>query len=192
LGFLGFHEDTKPNHNGSWRMTIWPGGNVGIGIGKGEPQERLHVSGNILATGDVRLAGADCAEDFDVDDLDDLEAGMVMVIGKEERLRACGEAYDKRVAGVLSGAGGYRPGIVLDKQSSHSDRLPLALTGKVFCRVDADLAPVEVGDLLTTSPTPGHAMKAADPARALGAMLGKALRPLQMGRGLIPVLVSLQ
>jgi hypothetical protein len=35
-------------------------------------------------------------------------------------------------------------------------------------------------------------MKANDPMRAFGAVIGKALRGLQSGRGLIPILVSLQ
>jgi hypothetical protein len=99
--------------------------------------------------------------------------------------------YDRRVAGIMSGAGTYRPGLVLDRQDGPSRR-PLALTGKVWCRVDADSGSIEVGDLLTTSATPGHAMRAADPSRAFGAVVGKALANLVSGRGLIPVLVSLQ
>jgi hypothetical protein len=58
--------------------------------------------------------------------------------------------------------------------------------------VDAGASPVEVGDLLTTSETPGHAMKAGDPEKAFGSVIGKALRPLAGGRGLIPVLIALQ
>jgi hypothetical protein len=50
----------------------------------------------------------------------------------------------------------------------------------------------KVGDLLTTAPTPGHAMKADDPLKAFGAVIGKALRPLPDGQGLIPVLIALQ
>jgi hypothetical protein len=46
--------------------------------------------------------------------------------------------------------------------------------------------------MLTTSPTPGHAMKAADPGRATGSIIGKALQSLGDGRGMVPVLVSLQ
>ncbi len=53
-------------------------------------------------------------------------------------------------------------------------------------------APIEIGDLLTTSATPGHAMKATDPHKAFGAVIGKALRPLDRGQGLIPVLIALQ
>jgi hypothetical protein len=64
--------------------------------------------------------------------------------------------------------------------------------GKVYCKVDAELSPLEVGDLLTTSATPGHAMKATDPLNAFGAVIGKALRPLKTGKGLIPILIALQ
>jgi hypothetical protein len=35
-------------------------------------------------------------------------------------------------------------------------------------------------------------MKACDPSRYLGSILGKALAPLPQGSGLIPVLVALQ
>jgi hypothetical protein len=163
----------------------------GVGIGTTNPQERLEVNGNILATGDVRLAGADCAEEFDLDEGQPLEAGTVMVISDEEKLRPCTDAYDTKVAGVLSGAGDCRPGIILGKQASQT-RIPLALTGKVYCKVDAHYALVALGDLLTTSPTSGHAMKATDPLEAFGAVIGKALRPLTDGQGLIPILVALQ
>lgn len=166
------------------------GGNVGIGTTTA--QEKLHVEGNIQVTGDVILTGADCAEDFDARDAHALELGTVMVIGEEERLHQSEEPYDKRVAGVLSGAGDYRPGIILGKERSRNDRLPLALTGKVFCKADAQYAAIGVGDLLTTSPTPGHAMKVNDPLQAFGAVIGKALRPLADGQGLIPILVALQ
>ena len=64
--------------------------------------------------------------------------------------------------------------------------------GKVFCKVDAQFGAIEVGDLLTTSPTTGHAMRAEDPMKAFGAVIGKALRPLAEGQGLIPVLIALQ
>jgi len=152
----------------------------------------LNVGGDIEVTGDVRLTGGDCAEDFDVSEAERVEPGSVMVIDEQGALMESRNAYDKKVAGVISGAGDYRPGIVLDKQLPADSRLPVALVGKVYCKVDAEVAPVEVGDLLTTSATPGHAMKACDSVRAFGAVIGKALRPLRSGRGLIPILVALQ
>ncbi len=64
--------------------------------------------------------------------------------------------------------------------------------GKVYCKVDAQYGAIEIGDLLTTSPTPGYAMKANDPLRAFGAVIGKALSTLPEGTGMIPILVTLQ
>ena len=148
--------------------------------------------GDVEVTGDIRLTNADCAEDFDVSGVDKVEPGTVMVLGNEGALSESGQAYDKRVAGVISGAGTYKPGIVLDKRQSLSNRQPVALMGKVFCKVDAQFGAIEAGDLLTTSATPGHAMKTTDPLKAFGAVIGKALRPLPSGQGLIPILIALQ
>jgi hypothetical protein len=148
--------------------------------------------GDVEVTGDIRLANADCAEDFDVVETETLEPGTVMVLGQQSVLQPSTRAYDRCVAGVISGAGEYKPGIVLDRQPATGRRRPIALLGKVFCKVDAQFGPIEVGDLLTTSPTPGHAMKASDPAQAFGAVIGKALRPLPAGQALIPILIALQ
>jgi hypothetical protein len=148
-------------------------------------------NGNINAL-DVILVGGDCAEEFDVDDKESTDPGTVMVIDDGGSLKPSQQAYDKRVAGVISGAGDLRTGITLGKQKSNYNRLPLALTGKVYCKVDAEYSPIDVGDLLTTSSTIGHAMKVSDPIRSIGTIIGKALKPLEGGRGLIPILVALQ
>jgi len=147
---------------------------------------------NSVSTTDVLILGADCAEDFETMSPSDIEPGTVVAIGDDARLVESDRAYDKRVAGIVSGAGDYKPGIVLGKDASRKDRVPLALIGKVFCKVDATDAPIEVGDLLTTSATQGHAMKAEDPLKAFGAVIGKALAPLREGRSLLPILVALQ
>ena len=158
----------------------------------------IHLDGE---TGVIHVPNADCAEDFPVADAapagEALEAGDVVVFDEDSALVRSGRAYDRRVAGVISGAGDSRPGIVLGRDPSRRDperrgRLPVALVGKVHCKVDADHGAIEVGDLLTTSPRPGHAMKAGDPARAFGAVLGKALQGLRQGQGTIPILVALR
>jgi hypothetical protein len=95
-------------------------------------------------------------------------------------------------ADIVSGAGAFKPGLVLDKQADSHDRRTIALVGKVYCKVDARYGAVGVGDLLTTSPSIGHAMKATDRASAFGAVIGKALRALPDGQGLIPVLITRQ
>ena len=144
------------------------------------------------AKGDIFLNNADCAEEFDVSEDAGTEPGDVLVIDKEGILQKSTEAYDKKVAGVISGAGGLNPAIVLDKKYSRPNRMPVAMFGKVSCKVDARYAEIELGDMLTTSSTPGHAMKAIDPIRAFGSVVGKALAGLKSGKGLIPILVALQ
>ena len=154
----------------------------------------LYVQGNVRlpAGSDMIVEGADCAEHFDVGEAQNIAPGTVVVLGKDGALEESGRAYDRRVAGVVSGAGKFRPGIVLDSHAADTNRQPVALVGKTYCMVDADIAPIDVGDMLTTSSTPGHAMKADDPVKAFGAVIGKALESRRAGKGLLPILVCLQ
>ena len=149
--------------------------------------------GNVIVTGDISFPGADFAEDFTIKDEVLAEPGTVMALNGTGELVPCVDQYDKKVVGVVAGAGSHRTGIIMDKQEkSDVRRQPIALVGKVFCKVDASYGPIEVGDLLTSSATHGYAMLASDPTRAFGAILGKAMAPLGNGLGLIPILISLQ
>ncbi|MHA1211238.1 MAG: hypothetical protein ACTSSH_02140, partial [Candidatus Heimdallarchaeota archaeon] len=144
------------------------------------------------ASGDIKLAGADCAEEFDIVDNANINPGTVLVMNNDNLLEPCANPYDQKVIGVVSGASNTKPGIILGRVASDHKRLPIALTGKVYCNVNADYAPIQIGDLLTTSATAGFAMKASIQAKSFGAVLGKALQPLNSGTGLIPILVTLQ
>jgi hypothetical protein len=152
------------------------------------------IDGDHMVTGDLILTnavGGDVAEDFDVeDDQVNLQPGTVLIINKEGKLCASTRPYDTRVAGVVAGAGDLHPAVVLQRVPSQKPRSPIALVGKAFCKVDAAFGEVKAGDLLTTSHTPGYAMKASKRSRALGAIIGKALAGLDAGMGLIPILVS--
>jgi hypothetical protein len=182
-GVLGYSRNPA-----SWAVYAF-GGFKAIALGRPFAGEFV---GDVSVDGDVLLTGADCAEQFDVDHQERLiEPGTVLVIGADGVLRRSEEAYDTRAAGVVAGAGIYRPGIVLDRQKASPNRLLVSLVGKVFCNVDGSYGAIEVGDLLTTSLTPGHAMKAIDSRRAFGAIIGKALKPWSRGTGLIPILVAL-
>ena len=149
----------------------------------------IHLNGD---AGDIILRNADCAEDFEVQEDEDIEPGTVMVIGENSRLCTSRKAYDRAVAGVVAGAGACRPGIVLGRKEGAGNALPIALVGRVFCKVDAGYGVVNVGDMLTTSPSPGYAMNAAEPLKAFGAVIGKALGSLKSGKGLVPALIALQ
>ncbi len=149
--------------------------------------------GNVVVTGDISFPGADCAEEFAVQNGVTVEPGTVMSLGPDGALAPCNRPYERRVVGVVAGAGPLRPAIVMGRVDDvATDRQPIALVGRVYCMVDADYGQIEVGDLLTSSATQGHAMKASEPGRAFGAVIGKALGPLREGLGLIPILVTLQ
>jgi len=152
-------------------------------------QATIHLNGQ---AGDIILQNADCAEDFDVVDGQSMDPGTVVVVGEDGRLRISSGEYDKRVVGVIAGAGGFKPGIILGRDRARKQRLPVALIGRIYCKAVTHNGSIEVGDLLTTSPTPGHVMKATDPLKAFGAVVGKALTGLNCGTGFIQVLVALQ
>jgi hypothetical protein len=140
---------------------------------------------------DMNIANGDCAEEFELTGPEQVDPGTLMSFRTDGTVGPSLGAYDNRVAGVISGAGEYKPGIVLDRRQG-GNRVPIALMGKVYCKVDACYSAIEVGDLLTTSPTAGHAMKATDTLKAFGSVIGKALRSKREGQGMIPVLVALQ
>lgn len=137
--------------------------------------------------------GADLAEPFKMSE-GQLTPGSVVVIDEENpgHLKLAAQAYDQRVAGIISGANGVKPGIALHQEGALEGGQNVALTGRVYVRADASTGPIKPGDLLTTSDTPGHAMKVGDHAKSQGAILGKAMTGLKSGQGLVLVLVTLQ
>jgi hypothetical protein len=172
----GVHNDNQNN----------PGGGV----------EMMRLNGSGLTVNAITITGgADLAEPFEISaSSNELPEGAVVVIDEENpgRLKLSDRAYDERVAGVLSGANGIKPGIQLRQQGVLEHGKNVALTGRVFVRVDTSNGSVKPGDLLTTSATPGYAMKVTNHARARGAILGKAMTGLNTGKGMVLVLVSLQ
>ncbi len=138
--------------------------------------------------------GSDLSENFDIQSAD-AKPGMIVSIDPRHpgELHVSSRAYDRTVAGVMSGAGGVKPGMLMGQRNTKADgKHPVALTGRVYCLVDASAGAIEPGDLITTSETPGHGMKVNDHARAQGAIIGKAMTGLASGKGLVLVLVSLQ
>ena len=140
--------------------------------------------------------GADLAEPFKVAPAETqaLPGTVVSIDAKHPgEVAVSGKAYDRAVAGVISGAGGVNPGMVMGQSGSIADgEHPVALTGRVWCRCTTVNGAVQPGDLLTTSDVAGCAMKVTDYDRARGATLGKAMTSLAEGEGLVLVLVSLQ
>ncbi len=121
-----------------------------------------------------------------------VQPGMVVSIDAANagQLMVSSKAHDRAVAGIVSGAGGIRTGMLMSQPGTIADgEHSVALSGRVYCLVVGAVAP---GDLLTTSATPGHAMKVTDHAVAQGAIIGKAMTSQDEGKGLVLVLVGLQ
>lgn len=139
------------------------------------------------------LGGADIVEGFETGEVA-LEPGTVVVIDERHpgELRASSRAYDSRVAGVVSGAGGVTPGLRLGQEQVMDGETSVAMTGRVYVRCSIQNGRIRPGDLLTTSDHVGHAMRANNAERSNGAILGKAMTSLDSGLGLVLVLVNLQ
>jgi hypothetical protein len=158
-------------------------------------------SGNVWISNNCSVAsltirgGADLAEPFPMSAAQpELSPGSVVVIDDQHpgRLKVSDQPYDTRVAGVISGANGVHPGIQMQQQGLFAGGKNVALTGRVYVRADASYGVINPGDFLTTSATPGCAMKVTDHFRAEGAILGKAMTGLSDGKGMVLVLVTLQ
>lgn len=164
----------------------------GVGIGTNSPQALLDVDGEVRVNVIQIMGGSDIVEGFESVE-ENIEPGTVMIIDDLHPglLKPSVVSYDRRVAGVVSGAGGIQPGIHLG-QGELNGNVKVALAGRVYVRCSAVNGPILPGDALTTSDTPGHAMKATETERSHGTLIGKAMGGLSDGTGLVLVLVNLQ
>lgn len=157
----------------------------------------INVEGTTTTDVLVITGGADLAEPFEVSSPEPVLPGLVLSVDPEKpgSLRPAGEAYDRKVVGVVSGAGGISPGMLMGMgadRAAAEGKVPVAMTGRVYVRADTSHGPIQIGDLITTSGRPGIAARVDDYGRAHGATLGKAMSALPNGEGLVLVLVSLQ
>jgi hypothetical protein len=147
---------------------------------------KVDNAGNVTADGTYTSPCSDFAEMLPA--TDELEPGDVLVIGINGELAMSQEPYDTAVAGVYSTKPGFIGGVGDDEDLI--GQVPLAVVGVVPVKASAENGSIVPGDLLTTSGTPGHAMKATEPE--VGTVIGKALGTLESGTGIIDMLVTLQ
>jgi len=183
------------NAGGYERARILTNGNVGIG--KTDPGYKLDVNGTInsnstITANNIVAKYQDVAEWVPASEK--LTAGTVVVLDstKSNQVTSSTVSYDTRVAGVVS----EQPGIALGEKSDR--KVLVATTGRVKVKVDVSKGAIHIGDLLVTSDVPGVAMRsepvefAGRKMHMPGTLIGKALEPLEKGKGEILVLLSLQ
>lgn len=139
------------------------------------------IQGTWSLTGASKLQAtyADLAEWYSADK--EYEPGTVVVFGGDAEVTASTVMNDTRLAGVVT----TNPAYILNSELAGT-RACLALVGRTPCKV---VGRVKKGDMLTTSATPGYAVKALNPT--LGAIIGKALEDKDYGEaGVIEVAVG--
>ena len=144
--------------------------------------------------GVVRVNGKqvhDYAEIFDISSRQGLKPGSVVAYDPgTDGMVAASAGNARQVIGVISGAGGFRPGMVIGSRADGSRDLPVAMSGVIYVRVSGEAGAVQAGDLLVPSSAAGVGMRAADSVAAAGKVFGKALQPWSgAGEGLVRMLV---
>ncbi|TFH07443.1 MAG: hypothetical protein E4H08_09495 [Candidatus Atribacteria bacterium] len=189
-GIVGFSQ--APDRSG-----IFGYNDQGVGVtAQSSAGTALYVRGTSIFERYASFQGGhgDLAENYSAGE--PLGAGDVVTISSAGGLALvlARAANDTSVAGVVATDPSLRlAGGIPDAQS-----VPLAIAGRVLCKVDASLGAIAPGDLLTTSPTPGHAMRATPvdigdvQFYRPGTILGKALEACEEGIGLIQILITLQ
>lgn len=174
-------------------------GDVQLSLYQSGEKELVTIAALESGSGQILLNGKqvkDYAEVLEVASREGVKPGSVMsVTGDAGRIGLSTVPYDRRVVGVISGAGGLRPGSVIGSREDGTNDLPVAVSGQVYVRVSLEGGSIEPGDLLVASSLPGVSMRAADPNRMQGAVLGKAMEafgPNQGGEGLVRMMVMLR
>jgi len=194
-GVVGLSEDWVGTYGESTDQAgVWGRSLNGTGV-YGESTNGLAAWFNGRARTNVLeiVGGSDLAERFEVSE-QTAEPGTLMIIDAANpgHLTISTEAYDTKVAGIVSGAGGVQPGLTLHQEGVMEGDTEVAIAGRVYVLATAANGAIAPGDLLTTSDLPGYAMKATDRERSPGAVIGKAMTGLDEGEGLVLVLVNLQ
>jgi hypothetical protein len=138
----------------------------------------IDAAGNIKTDGSTTIGTpADVAENYSSPQ--QLNSGDVVTFAGGTDVVKSTEPFQSTLAGVISD----NPGLVL---SGNTEGYPLALSGRVPVNVTDEGGPIKPGDYLTSSSTPGKAMK----ANAAGPTIGRALTGMDSGSGRVEAYVA--
>ncbi|MDE0058151.1 MAG: hypothetical protein OXI22_05215 [Defluviicoccus sp.] len=191
LGGGGFNVYSESNKHIAF-MGKWNGHpSGGLYVTDGEGNRAVVLSG-IKNGARIFVNGRnihDYAEILELADREGIGAGSVVAWDARALGLVPASASNCRlVVGVISGAGGLRPGMVIGSREDGTSDFPVSMSGLVHVRVNGEGGAVRPGDLLSPSKVPGVGMRADDPLP--GTVFGKALAPWSGDReGLVLMLV---
>jgi hypothetical protein len=141
--------------------------------------------------------GSDLAENFDITDEEEkyLKPGMLVSIDTEKEGQLCitKQSTDTKIVGVISGANGIKPGMLMGQQGTIAyGKYPIALAGRVYVLSNKEGGEINAGDFLTSASQRGYAKKAGKLSHAQGAIIGKAMGKADSKTGYVLVLINLQ
>jgi hypothetical protein len=192
---------TSGNNFAVYAQTGSPTGYLfyGVGPGANAPHFWVSASGNVRADGTYASPAQDFAEVMRAEAQSEaLEPGDVVVLSETPGcVKLCSKPGDPLVLGVYSTKPSFLGGVSKRADSLlQKGELPVALVGVVPVKICGESGAVEIGDLLTSSSTPGHAMKAVpigflngEPIYRQGSIIGKALEPFSGDTGRIKMLI---
>ncbi|MEO8112184.1 MAG: hypothetical protein ABI594_19190 [Ginsengibacter sp.] len=172
-------------YNGSGLVTIELDADYGDGDGRVITSE-LQIKG-----------GSDLAEKFDIDATEEQEIkpGMLVSIDTKNEGMLCitNEPGDKKIVGVISGANGIKPGMLMGQQGTVAyGKHPVALAGRVYVLANNEGGEIKAGDFLCSASQKGYAKKVSNIGNAQGAIIGKAMGSTDAKTGYTLVLINLQ
>jgi hypothetical protein len=189
VAIIAANGNIRTNVAGSTVSTVYSGGILVTGLisATGNVQaSNLRASGTVTGTTFVGTATsaqyADLAEYYIADD--NYAVGTVLEFGGNQEVTQTTSNHTTSVAGTVSD----QPAYIMNSGLTHPCRTPVALMGRVPCKV---VGTIRKGDRLVASDTPGVATALDSNLYQPGCIIGKALEDYSsLEPGIIEVVVG--
>lgn len=149
-----------------------------------------------VITNELQITGgSDLAEHFDIDEEAAAKPGMLVSIDPKNEGKLCltNQPGDTKIVGVISGANGIKPGMLMGQEGTVAfGKYPVALAGRVYVFATNEAGDIQAGDFLTSSGKKGYAKKVINISKNQGAIIGKAMGKVDPATGFVLVLINLQ
>jgi hypothetical protein len=145
-------------------------GDITLTNNKAEKILSVDSAGNAAFAGSLTTkGGTSIAQDYPTTDTTMHEGDVISLSDTTSgAIQKSTAAYDNKLMGVYSA----KPGILISEASNSAALVPVALSGQAMVTVNDETGAIHKGDFLTSSSTPGVAMKSVKPGIVLGRAMG--------------------